>query len=154
MRAPSLVPPPFVAIVAITAVLAPCACLADGMPMREGRFDGPVIVLELASEQAHELDEARAWRRTHGPEAPRSTWPRIFLDGLALTPAQRDHLVARGRGVPRRVMTYETRDGETDCGCGACNRALRFDDDHVELPVEYLMSDRACEALDREIHGD
>lgn len=131
------------------------------MPIEKGRFQGTVVVLGLTDAQVRELDAAGAWREAlpkSGPGSfpPSDEWPSVLREGLLLTMTQRRHLArdAHAEEIPERLAIYDTRRGENDCSCGACNRALRFSARHVEVPVEYLMSDEACARLDREVHGE
>lgn len=136
----------FTLFASLALVTVASGARADGMRLRDGRFAGKVIVVELTPDQTCDLDRAREWWRTNGsrPDAWRDV-PDFASRGLVLTSTQRAQVWREAGVAPRRLDVYETRDGANDCTCGACNRALRFDARRVELPVEYLMSDSACE---------
>lgn len=141
-------------LVATTLTALASHAAADGMPLKDGRFVGRVIVVRLTDPQRKELDAAARWRQAHGLDwPPESEWPEVERDGLALTPDQRARVRALAGAGPRRVSVVETRLGQNDCTCGACNRALRFDELHVEIPLEYVIADAACRRLDAEVHG-
>jgi len=135
--------------------LAAAACLlagsafADGMPIENGRFVGPVTVITLTKAQREQADKYWArierWRKDPRGDFGGPT-PRI-----ALTPGQRAQLRRESGKAPRYFLFYETRFGETDCTCHAANNALRFSETQAEIPHEYLKSDAEVRKMEKEM---
>jgi len=95
--------------------------LADGMPIEDGRFVGAVTVLGLTVDQRQAFETGRS---------------------LRLSASQRQRIEADSGGPsPSELLVYFTSRGENDCTCGIYNVALRFDEEHVEVPHEYLVDD-------------
>lgn len=115
-------------------VLLLCApLLADGMPIKDRRFQGKVIILDLTETQKEELSEGYL----------------IFT-----TAKQKEKLKQETAIAPSRFTVYDTRNGENECTCFAHNRALRFSENQVEIPVEYLVTDKLANLSDWEVFGE
>jgi hypothetical protein len=115
------------ALLVLVGLLASSAA-ADGLRIKDGRYEGKVTVLTLTHDQIDALAKSR---------------------DLRLSPEQR-RILEHAVGVsPSSLFIYFTKDGENDCTCGAANLGLRFSEREIEVPHEYLMSDE--EAARREI---
>jgi hypothetical protein len=117
------------AIVAFLASVATVA-MADGFPIKDGRYAGKTSVLTLTRSQISSLATSRV---------------------LRLTQKQRAKLkVAAGAG-PSEIYVYFTKDGENDDSCMAFNVGFRFSDVEVEVPHEYVVSDEEAEKRKKEM---
>lgn len=87
---------------------------------------GPVVLLRLTNEQKIFL--AKEWATP--------------LEGaMRLTPEQ-SAKIEQGFAVKTTLLeVWDTRNGESDCGCRSTNIALRFAEDFVEVIEIYLEPD-------------
>ena len=103
---------------------------ADGMPIENGRFVGKVTTLVLTPNQIKSIERDRS---------------------LELTQVQKEVLKKEAGLTATRFYVYETRKGENDCTCFAWNRALRYSEDQVEIPHEYLVTDEEAVKRQKEL---
>jgi hypothetical protein len=105
--------------------------LADGMPIKDGRFvGGPTTVLKLTQAQIVALKTTRM---------------------IKVTPAQKARLVRDAGVAASELEVYDTRRHENDCTCHAWNRALRFSETQIEVPHPYLVSDEDAARRQKEV---
>mgnify|MGYP001370511191 CR=1 FL=1 len=121
----------FIFAVIICIVLTSIA-MADGPPHKGNRYTGgEMIIINLTDEQKRILDD-----------------PKVefgFL--LKLTKEQRKIIRAKWGVAPSKLEIWETRKGLWDCSCMSANLGFRFSKDQLEVPREYLMSDKAAKKV-------
>jgi hypothetical protein len=120
---------------ALLAFIFPLACLADGIPIQDGRYSGGAsIVIELTASQS-ELIKAK-----YEP----------FFD-LPLNDDQREEIRKKTSidPPPSKLMLVKISDTAGECSCGAANLGLLIDPSRVEIPTIYICTDE--EAEEREI---
>ena len=118
-------------IATLFAIILPALCLADGIPITNGRYaGGPSIVIVLTSQQ-RELIEAK-----YEP----------FFD-LPLNDEQRE-VIRKQASVnppPSKLMLVRISDIAGECTCGAANLGLLIDPSRAGIPVKYICTDEAAE---------
>ncbi len=119
--------------------LSSAVLLADGFPLKEGRYaGGDAVELELTKPQADQVQ-------------------RHFKSGmvLKLTKAQRAFLKAKSKMkiAPTRLEVYQATELAGDCTCFAANIALPFRAGWVEVPLVYLCTDKEAAARKAEEGG-
>lgn len=114
-------------LAALVLMTAPAA--ADGLELKNGRYDGMVTVLTLTDDQIDALTKSR---------------------DLSLTKEQRRLLGKIIAAPPTTLFVYFTMDGENDCTCQAANLGLRFSKREIEVPHDFLMSDKEAARLEIE----
>ena len=120
-------------LVLIFAILVVAGlCMADGMPIKNGRFEGKVSIFELTQAQREELKTKR---------------------NIELTTDQKRVLQEEAGVAPSVLYIYFTKDGENECTCCAWNRGLMFNDSQIEVPHSYLVSDAEAKRLQKELEG-
>lgn len=108
---------------------------ADGLPLKDGRYPGPVLVFKLTKEQKKIINHFRACYLENSQKMNIYT-PYVF----ALTQHQAAAVKAAKGFSPKRFDIYETYRGFNDAG-PHWNLALRFSEDEIELPLDLLLSD-------------
>lgn len=116
--------------------LATSAAIADGLPLKDGRYPGRVLQFELTEPQKARIER---FRTCHLDQAAMMNWytPYVF----ELTEAQAARVRKTVGFVPSRFLVYETYRGHNDAG-PHWNLALRISDDEIEIPIKLLLSDR------------
>lgn len=115
---------------------------ADGVPLKDGRYIGPVMVFELTDEQKHLIDHFRTCHLKNFKSMNVYT-PYVFK----LTPNQAQALNAKVGFSPSVFEVYEIYRGFNDSG-PHWNIALRFSESQIEIPLNLLLPDnKAKEAL-------
>ena len=114
----------------LVALFFVCPALADGFRIEHGRFVGKVTELRLTDRQIKSLAASR---------------------DLKLTVDQKARLQATAGVAPSELFVYFTKDGETDCTCGAFNLAMRYSERWIEVPHQYLLDDTAAAERKREL---
>ena len=118
-------------VAALVVVCCAVRVLADGMPIKDGRFvGGPTTVLTLTQSQIVALKATRV---------------------IKVTPAQKARLVRDAGVAASELEVYDTRRHENDCTCHAWNRALRFSETQIEVPHPYLVSDEDAARRQKEV---
>ena len=116
--------------------LAAFSAHADGLPLKNGRYDGPALVLKLTKDQIRVIDHYRTCHRENFKTMNAYT-PYVFI----LTPSQKKALKAKKGFAPRTLEVYETYRGFNDAG-PHWNLALRFAENEIEIPLKLVISDR------------
>ncbi len=123
-----------VSLTLATLVIAGTAW-ADGVPLKDGRYIGPVIVFMLSPEQKGVINQFRTCYlenfKTMNKYTPYVLW---------LTPDQSKELKTKSGFAPRVFEAFETYRGFNDAG-PHWNLALRFSEDQIEVPLDLLLSD-------------
>ncbi len=117
---------------AISISQASTVLIADGFPLKDGRYaGGDVVELELTKSQAELVQHH-------------------FKAGmvLKLTKVQRTSLKTKSKtsAVPTVLEIYKASDLAGDCTCFTTNVGLPFKPGWVEVPTEYLCSDKEAAA--------
>ena len=118
----------------LLALLAPVA-LADGLPLKNGRYPGKVLRFELSDSQRARIERFRTCHQDH---AATMNWytPYVF----ELTTDQEEKVRKTVGFAPSRFLVYETYRGYNDAG-PHWNLALRISDVEIEVPIKLLLSD-------------
>jgi hypothetical protein len=108
--------------------------LADGFPLKDGRYaGGPTVEVELTTTQQRLVTQH-------------------FEPGmvLKLTKGQKQKLkmAAKLKVSPTKLVLFHAPEMANDCTCFAANWAFDFKPGWVEIPIKYLFSDK--EAADRQ----
>ncbi|MUV14531.1 hypothetical protein [Noviluteimonas gilva] len=112
------------------------SALAEGVPLKDGRYVGKVVVLELTEDQKKAIEHFRTCHLASFKTMNQFT-PYVF----ELTAGQSKAL-SRAAGVsPRFFEVYETDRGFNDTG-PHWNLALRFSETQIEIPLDLLLSDK------------
>jgi hypothetical protein len=106
------------------------SALADGLPLKDGRYSGEVIIIELTPEQQATILQHY---KPYGL--------------LKLTKKQREYIAntTKMSAAPTSVMVVRPADTVGDCTCGLSNLGLIFKDNSIEIPLRYLLSDAEAE---------
>jgi len=110
------------------------AAHADGLPLTDGRYDGPSLILKLTQQQKRVIDHFRTCHLENFKTMNQYT-PYIFK----LTPNQEMRLRAKVGFSPSSFAVYETYRGDNDAG-PHWNLALRFSEDQIEIPLDIVVS--------------
>jgi len=115
----------------VLGVLTPLSLLADGMNIKNGRFaSGPVIELRLSPSQSKLVQrQYKAWMT------------------IELNVEQQAFLKLKGKldEPPTKVKVLRTADAVGECTCGSANFGLIYKSGWIELPSNYLCSDKQAE---------
>lgn len=117
--------------------------VADDLPLEGGRYPGHVIEFELTAEQIGVIYHFRECHLERFKTMNKHT-PYIF----SLSPTQAATLVERVGYSPEHFAVYETYRGYNDAG-PHWNLALRYSEDHIEIPISLLLRDADAEAAQR-----
>jgi hypothetical protein len=122
----------------IAALFWPLAVAADGLPLRNGRFEGQVLVFKLTDDQKTRIE---AYRTCHLGDLARMNeyTPYIF----ALSKEQASTVRKRVGYAPKWFQVYETVRGYNDGG-PHWNMALRFSESEFEVPLKLLLPDSSA----------
>lgn len=128
-------------LLALAALLGMQTALADGLPLKQGRYAGPVVDLKITVHQKQVIEHYRACQLERS-EAMNVYTPYVFT----LTPSQAASVAKAAGYSPRRFQVYETVRGFNDSG-PHWNLVLRYSEDRFEVPVSLLLRDmRAADA--------
>jgi hypothetical protein len=108
---------------------------ADGVPLKEGRYDGPVAVFKLTRDQKNVIERFRTCHLARFRTMNVYT-PYVFT----LSASQAKSLKNKTGQVPRYFAVYETYLGYNDAG-PHWNLALRFSEDRIEVPLDLVISE-------------
>ena len=120
---------------ALAALFMTGTVWADGVPLKDGRYIGPIMIFELTTEQKHVIDQFRTCHLENFKTMNEYT-PYVFR----LTPSQAKALKAKAGSAPRVFEVFETYRGFNDAG-PHWNLALRFSESQIEIPLDLLLSD-------------
>jgi hypothetical protein len=112
------------------------ATRADGVPLKDGRYDGPVVVFSLSKAQKDVIERFRSCHLENYRTMNVYT-PYIF----SLTASQAHTLKAKTGKAPRYFEVYETYLGHNDAG-PHWNLALRFSENQIEVPIDLVLSEK------------
>jgi hypothetical protein len=129
---------------ALLLAFAPLLALADGLPIRDGRYAGDVLVFEVTQSQKRVIDHYRTCQLERSNEMNVYT-PYVFQ----LTPDQALIVRKRVGFAPSYFQVFETMRGFNDSG-PFWNLALRYAEDKIEVPVNLLLRDEAA----RQAHSE
>jgi hypothetical protein len=123
------------AIVVFAALFAAPCTEADGLPLKNGRFPGPVVEFRLTAEQKRLIDHYRTC------QLERSNTMNIYTPYVfTLSPSQAASLTRKAGFAPQRFQVYETVRGFNDAG-PHWNLVLRYSENHIEIPLKLLLRD-------------
>lgn len=131
-------------IVCLLFVILPFTAVADGLPLKDGRYPGKVVTFQMTARQKA---VAARFRTCHLAryQVMNVYTPYVFR----LTPEQA-RTVRRAIGFsPSRFDLYETYRGFNDAG-PHWNLALRYSEDRIEIPLDLLRKDQDAAAEERE----
>jgi len=111
------------------------AAHADGLPLENGRYPGPVIIFHLGDGQKKVIDRYRSCQIEH-PNTMNVYSPYIFK----LRSSQAKALIAKTGFSPSRFAVYETYREFNDAG-PRWNIVMRFSEDEIEVPLDLLVWD-------------
>ncbi|MCQ8183360.1 hypothetical protein NP603_19770 [Methylomonas sp. SURF-1] len=121
----------FLAVFVLTA-----AARADGLPLRDGRYPGEVLVFDLTAAQKKVINLYRTCQlENFGTMNIYS--PYVFR----LTPSQSQALKEKKGFSPKYFQIYETVRGFNDAG-RHWNLALRFSRDQIEIPLDLVVTNK------------
>ena len=123
------------AYLALAALVMTGIAWADGVPLKDGRYVGPIVVFEITTEQKQVIDQFRTCHLENFKTMNEYT-PYVFR----LTPSQAEALKAKAGFVPRVFEVFETYRGFNDAG-PHWNLALRFSENLIEIPLDLLLPD-------------
>lgn len=118
-------------------VVTPIA-FGDGLPLKNGRYPGPVLVFKLTETQKTLIDQYRTCQLEQSKTKNAYT-PYVFT----LTPSQATSVRRNVGYTPTRFQIYETFRGFNDAG-PHWNLALRFSDESIEIPIDLLLPEKAA----------
>ncbi len=121
---------------ALSVLLLSGTAQADGLPLKDGRYVGPVLVLQLTESQKQVIEIFRTCQLENFKTMNVYT-PYVFQ----LTSGQAKSLKAKAGFAPRFFEVYETYRGFNDAG-PHWNIAARFSPDEIEIPLNLLLPDR------------
>jgi len=123
-------------LVAAALLVLPAVAVADGLPLKNGRYPGPVLVFTLTSEQKQVIDHFRTCHLEHFMTMNVYT-PYVFK----LTRRQASVLRAKTGFSPSTFEVYETYLGFNNAG-PHWNLVLRFSENQIEIPLDLIVSDK------------
>ena len=124
----------------IATLLVSTAAWADGLPLRDGRYPGAVLVFDLTAEQKAVIDHFRTCQLEKFRTMNVYT-PYVFT----LTPTQREALQAKKGFSPTYFQIYETVRGFNDAG-PHWNLVLRFSENQIEIPLDLIVTNKEAQA--------
>jgi hypothetical protein len=129
-------------LILVVSIMFTASVYADGLPLEDGPYPGPVLVFKLTKEQKQVIDHFRTCHLENFKTMNMYT-PYVFT----LTPKQAAALKSKKGFSPQRFEVYETYRGFNDAG-PHWNLALRFSEDEIEIPLDLVISDEEA----REAH--
>ncbi|WP_162823658.1 hypothetical protein [Lysobacter sp. TY2-98] len=131
-------------LICLMALVVPGVVLADGVPLKNGRYAGKVLTFSLTPEQRAAADRFRTCHLAHFRET------NIYTPYVFRLSKEQAEVVRRAVGfAPSRFDLYETYRGFNDSG-PHWNLALRYSAERFEVPLELLLRDHAASAAERE----
>ena len=131
-------------LLALAIVLAVGTARGDGLPLKNGRYPGAVIVFTLTAQQKKVIEHYRTCQLEHFKTMNVYT-PYIFR----LTPIQAKTLKAKKGFSPSLLQVYETYRGFNDAG-PYWNLVLRFSENEIEVPLDLVIPDAEAKAQHEE----
>lgn len=124
----------------LAASLISTVTWADGLPLRDGRYLGAVLVFDLTVAQKKVIDHYRTCQLENFRTMNVYT-PYVFT----LTPRQSEALKAKKGFSPKYFEIYETVRGFNDAG-PHWNLVLRFSEDQIEIPLDLVVTNKEARA--------
>jgi len=124
----------------LATLLISTVAWADGLPLRDGRYPGAVLVFDLTEAQKKVIDHYRTCQLENFKTMNVYT-PYVF----ALTPSQSNALKAKKGVSPKYFEIYETVRGFNDAG-PHWNLVLRFSENQIEIPLDLVVTDKEASA--------
>ena len=109
---------------------------ADGLPLKNGRYPGQVLIFKLTPEQKQVVHHFRICHLEKFKTMNVYT-PYVFT----LTPQQAKVLKEKKGFSPHKFEVYETYRGFNDAG-PHWNLALRFSENEIEIPLDLVISEK------------
>jgi hypothetical protein len=132
------------AILVLATLFVPHNTYADGLPLKKGRYPGPVVVFSLTAQQTKVIEHYRTCQLERFKTMNMYT-PYIFK----LTASQAKVLVAKKGFSPKVFEVYETYRGFNDAG-PHWNLVLRFSAGQIEVPLDLVIPDKDAKAAHEE----
>jgi hypothetical protein len=132
------------ALLVATTVAFIASAVADGLPLKDGRYPGPVLVIALTLEQKQVIAHYRTCQLEQFQTMNEYT-PYVFR----LTAAQAEELRSKKGFSPDLFEVYETYRGFNDAG-PHWNLVLRFSEDEAEVPLDLVVSNTDAKAAHEE----
>ena len=117
---------------------------ADGLPLKNGRYPGEVLVFTLTAEQVQVIEHYRTCQFERS-QAMNSYTPYVFK----LTASQAEALRSKKGFTPDLFQVYETYLGFNDAG-PHWNLILRFSEKEFEVPLDLVIRNAEAKAAHRE----
>lgn len=131
-------------LISLIFAILPLTAVADGLPLKNGRYPGKVITFTMTAEQKATAERFRTCHLARFQVMNVYT-PYVFR----LSPEQARLLRHTVGFVPSRFELYETHRGFNDAG-PHWNLALRHSEDRIDVPLDLLRKDRDAAAEERE----
>jgi hypothetical protein len=131
---------------ALACALLSLAAFADGIPLKDGRYRGPVMVFKLTQEQKEVIERFRNCHEAHFRTMNQYT-PYVFR----LSPEQAAAVKAREGFAPILFAVLETYRGRNDPL--QWNVVLRFSEEQFEVPIDMLFTDAKAMKANEEVTG-
>ena len=128
----------------LATLLGTQLALADGLPLKNGRYPGLVLDLKLTEQQKRVIERYRTCQLERSDTMNIYT-PYVF----ALTSSQAAEVSKTVGYAPARFQVYETVRGFNDSG-PHWNLALRYSKDRIEIPVKLLLPEKEAFAAHQE----
>lgn len=123
-------------VAGLLVLLGVTQALADGLPIVNGRYPGSVMVFRLSARQ-HKAIEHFVACHLENFQSMNVYTPYVFQ----LEKSQRMRLKKRLGFAPAYFEVYQTYKGFNDAG-PHWNLALQFSKDHIEIPLDLVVTDR------------
>lgn len=130
-------------VLVLAALIETQYAVADGLPLKNGRYPGSVVNLKLTEEQKKVIEHYRTC------QLERSNTMNIYTPYVFALSSSQAALVTKKAGyAPKRFQVYETVRGFNDAG-PHWNLALRYSEDHIEIPLKLLLREKEATAAHR-----
>lgn len=128
----------------LAALLVAQYAVADGLPLTNGRYPGRVVDLKLTEQQKSVIERYRTC------QLERSNTMNVYTPYVFTLTSAQAAVVAKDAGfAPKRLQVYETVRGFNDSG-PHWNLALRYSEDHMEIPIKLLLREKEASAAHHE----
>jgi hypothetical protein len=131
-------------ILILAALLGAQVVVADGLPLKSGRYPGRVVDLKLTEQQKKVIEHYQTCQLERSDTMNIYT-PYVFT----LTSSQAAEVIKKMGYAPKRLQVYETMRGVNDSG-PHWNLALRYSKDRIEIPLKLLLREKEAFAAHQE----
>jgi hypothetical protein len=123
-----------IAVLVLIWLAMPLKSYADGIQLKDGRFDGPTLEIKLTPVQEKSI------KNQYRPGIE-----------IRLSQAQRRQIAQskKMRNPPTRFSIFKSKDLEGDCTCSAANYGLLYREGWIEIPLIWVVTD--TEAVEKRI---